>query len=91
MEQIKKKMAALKQEKEDAVERADDLEQQKKEAEQKVDAVRYLKVVRCVVCMRPLGYRLDCRWTLYLYLLISPVLLHDIYCLNNSFTINPDN
>lgn len=40
MDQIKKKLAALKDEREAAVERADDAEAQRKEAEGRADAVR---------------------------------------------------
>jgi predicted nuclease with TOPRIM domain len=40
MEQIKKKLASLKQEKEDAVERFEEMEAQKKEADAKAEAVR---------------------------------------------------
>ncbi len=39
MEQIKKKLAALKTEKEDAIERAEEAEKEKKEAEARADAV----------------------------------------------------
>lgn len=39
MEAIKKKMAQLKDEKEDAVERAEEADRQKKEVEDKLDAV----------------------------------------------------
>ena len=39
MEAIKKKLTALKEEKEVAIERADEAEQQRKDAEAKLDAV----------------------------------------------------
>lgn len=42
MEAIKKKLSALKDEKEAAVERAEDAEREKKEAEAKADAVNCL-------------------------------------------------
>ena len=42
MEAIKKKLSALKDEKEAAVERAEDAEREKKEAEAKVEAVNCL-------------------------------------------------
>lgn len=40
MEQIKKKLAALKQERDDAVDRAEEAEREKKEADARADAVR---------------------------------------------------
>ena len=43
MDQIKKKLAALKEEKEQAHERADDAEREKKEAEARADAVRVIQ------------------------------------------------
>lgn len=39
MEQIKKKLASLKQEKDDAIDRAEEAERLRKEAEAKVEAV----------------------------------------------------
>ena len=39
MEQIKKKLAALKQERDDAVDRAEEAEREKKEADARADAV----------------------------------------------------
>ena len=44
MDQIKKKLAALKQEKEDAIDKAEDAERGKKEAEARADAVSNVKL-----------------------------------------------
>ena len=55
MEQIKKKLAKLKDEKDAAEERADDAEAQKKEAEARADAVRSVVVVNVCVVERDLN------------------------------------
>ena len=47
MEQIKKKLASLKDEKEAAIERAEEAEREKKEAEARADAVSAVRVRAC--------------------------------------------
>lgn len=55
MEQIKKKLASLKQEKDDAIDKAEEAERGRKEAEARAEAVSQLSLSE--ICARLIGFR----------------------------------